>query len=92
VLGSGKDGPLQNKVVAEIAHKHGIETSAVCIAWGLRQGCAVLSKSTNPDRIRVNFDAENVQLDNMDMEKLRGINKDLMTCNMVEYWGFPSHC
>jgi diketogulonate reductase-like aldo/keto reductase len=92
ILGSGKDGPLQSKEIAEIAAKHSVKPAAVCIAWGLGQGCAVLAKSTNVDRIRANFEAEGICLDESDLKTIRGLDINLRTCSMVEYWGFPSHC
>jgi 2,5-diketo-D-gluconate reductase A len=92
ILGSGKDGPLQNKAIAEIASKHGAQPAAVCIAWGLRQGVAVLSKSVIPERVRANFEAERLELDDADLKILKALDCNLRTCNMVEYWGFPSHC
>lgn len=92
ILGSGKDGPLQEPIVKEIAAKHGVSAGAICIAWGLRQKSSVLSKSVNPKRILENFQAQNVKLDDGDLAKLASLDRELRTCNMVEYWGFPSHC
>lgn len=92
ILGSGKEGPIHDPTVNNIASKHGVSAGAVCIAWGLSQGCSVLSKSINKGRIISNFEAEKVQLDDADMQKLASLDEELRTCNMVEYWGFPSHC
>lgn len=93
ILGSGKEGPLQNAVVAGIARKHGVEPGAVCIAWGLGTGGSVLSKSVQAKRIAANFAAEKVQLDAEDLAEIAKLDVGLRNCNMVEYWdGFPSHC
>ena len=57
ILGSGKVGLLQEAVIAEVAAKLDVVPAAVCIAWSIRLGCAVLAKSTNPERIDANFHA-----------------------------------
>lgn len=92
ILGSGKDGPLQSAVIGEIAKKHGVGPAAVCISWGLSRGCSVLSKSTQAARIEENYNAEKVQLDAEDLAQIAKLETGLRTCNMVEYWDFPSHC
>jgi diketogulonate reductase-like aldo/keto reductase len=92
ILGSGKEGPLQDPVIRGIAEKHGVSPAAVCIAWGLSSGdVSVLAKSTNAERIASNFAVEKVKLDAEDLEKIIGLDKGLRTCSMVEYWQFPSH-
>lgn len=92
VLGSGRDGPMQSKVVAEIAAKHDVGPAAICIAWALSTGCSVLAKSTKEERIADNFKAERVLLDVEDFARLLKLEAGLRSCNMNDYWGFPSHC
>lgn len=92
ILGSGHEGPLQDPVIQTIAEKHSVSPAAVCIAWGLScEGCSVLAKSTKPERIVANFAADKVALDVEDLEKIATLDKNVRTCNMLEYWAFPSH-
>lgn len=91
VLGSGKEGPLQDPTVKAIADAHGVSTGAVCIAWALSTGCSVLAKSVTPSRIEDNFAAEAVALTDKEVKQLEGLERGLLVCNMNEYWGFPAH-
>jgi len=64
---------LVNPVVLEIAEKHGISPGQVLIAWSIARGIAVIPKSTNEGRIKENFEAANVTLNDQDMMELRDI-------------------
>lgn len=91
ILGSGKQGPLQDDVVNKMAGEKGISAAQILIAWGLHTGSSVLAKSVNPERIQQNFAATEVKLTAKDVEKLDALGREMRTCNMVDYWGFPSH-
>lgn len=45
----------ENKTLNEVAKKNNVSVAAVCIAWGIKRGYAVLPKSSNPVRIKSNF-------------------------------------
>lgn len=92
ILGSGKTGPMGDPVVCAIAEKVNASPAQVLIAWGISKNVSILAKSTKPNRITANLAAEKVSLDDEDLAKLDGLNKNLITCNMEEYWGFSSHC
>ncbi|OSX72774.1 hypothetical protein BU14_0404s0001 [Porphyra umbilicalis] len=91
VLGSGKEGPLQDPTVASIATAHGVSAGAICLAWALSTGCSVLAKSVTPSRIEENFKADAIQLTADEAKQLAGLERRLVVCNMEEYWGFPAH-
>ncbi|KAK1870146.1 hypothetical protein I4F81_012608 [Pyropia yezoensis] len=91
VLGSGKEGPLQDPTVKAIADAHGVSAGSVCIAWALSTGCSVLSKSVTPSRIEENFAAEAVELAAEEVKQLDSLERGMIACNMNEYWGFPAH-
>lgn len=91
VLGSGKEGPLHEQAVKDIAKKVEATQAQVLIAWGLARKCSVLAKSVHLDRICENFAADKVQLDADDLAVLDKLDRKLLVCNMVEYWDFPSH-
>jgi hypothetical protein len=43
------------------------------------------------ERVISNYGASDVIFDGDDMTKLAMCDRSLRTCNMEEYWGFPSH-
>lgn len=91
ILGSGKEGPLQDKTVEDMAKTKGCSVSGILISWGLHHRCSVLAKSTNEKRIQDNFKASEIELSKEEMAKLDGLDQRLIVCNMAEYWGFASH-
>ncbi len=60
----------QYPVLEEIAEKHGVSASQVCIAWSLLSGYVPLPKSVHADRIRENADVFNIALDDEDMARI----------------------
>jgi len=64
---------LTNPVILEIAQKHDISVGQVLIAWSIARDIAVIPKSVNEGRIKENFEASNVNLDEHDMMELQDI-------------------
>lgn len=93
ILGSGKEGPLGDATVAEIAGRVEGTGAQVLIGWGLRRGCSVLAKSARAARISENYEGERVGelLTEGELERLDGLDRGLLVCDMREYWGFASH-
>lgn len=91
VLGSGKQGPLQDETVKKLAESKGVSAAQILLAWGLHQNCSVLGKSSKPKRAKENFECEKINLNDEEIKLLDGLNRNQLTCNMVEYWGFASH-
>lgn len=71
---------LDNKVLKEIAEKHGKSTAQIMVRWCIEAGTVPLPKSTNPERIAENIDVFDFQLDESDMAKLKQLDCDLRTC------------
>lgn len=66
---------MENKVVEEVAKKHGCSNAQVLIRWAIHRKTAVIPKSVTPSRIQQNIEALNVKLDDDDLKKLAGINE-----------------
>ena len=64
---------LVDPVVKEIANKHKVGTGQVLIAWSIARDIAVIPKSVNQERIKGNFDAAKINLDDHDLMELRDI-------------------
>lgn len=92
ILGSGKEGLLDDEVVALIAKSHGATSAQVMIAWGLSKHCAVLSKSAKAKRMAENLKSENISFSDEEIAKLDALDRKQMVINMANFWGgFPSH-
>lgn len=71
---------LDDRMLKEIAEKHGKTTAQIMIRWCLESGTVPLPKSTTPERIVENADVFDFSLDAEDMTKLKSLNKNLRTC------------
>ena len=80
-LGSipGPNTILNDSVVADIAKKHGKSNANVLINWSIQSGHSCIPKSSNSERIKINF--ETVQLTEQDMTALN----ELTTTNPTRY-------
>jgi 2,5-diketo-D-gluconate reductase A len=68
-------GPLlRDERIGRIAAKHGRTPAQVVIAWHLALGFSVIPKSSNPERIRTNFEAVKVRLDEEDLSEIAAMD------------------
>ncbi|MDB5183277.1 MAG: aldo/keto reductase [Candidatus Saccharibacteria bacterium] len=74
--GKGLDDP----VLAEIGKKHGKTSTQIMLRWCIEVGTIPLPKSTHEDRIQQNIDIFDFELDEEDMAKIKGIERNLRTC------------
>ncbi len=65
-----------NETILKIAEKHNCTAAQVILAWGMKRGTIVIPKSVNESRIKENFGALNVKLDDEDMKAITGINRN----------------
>ncbi len=73
-LGSGK-GLLDDPTLQDIAAKRNATPAQVVLAWHLALGNVVIPKSVTESRIRENFEALNVTLEDGDVEAINALDK-----------------
>ncbi len=73
-LGQGGE-LLESPVIAQIAAKHSATPAQVVIAWHLAIGNAVIPKSVTESRIRENYAALDVTLDETDVQAINGLDR-----------------
>jgi diketogulonate reductase-like aldo/keto reductase len=67
----GQGSILKHKVLAEIAAKHTVTPAAIALAWVLRQpGVIAIPKATNPNHVRANMAAHDLDLTPSDLAAL----------------------
>ncbi|MCG8322354.1 MAG: aldo/keto reductase [Cytophagales bacterium] len=79
---------LDNEIIKNIADAKGCSPAQVLIQWALARGTAVIPKSVNPERLKQNFEASNVQLNTEDMEKISKLDKHARYVRGV-FWTMP---
>lgn len=61
---------LDHPIINEVAKKLGKPAAQVVLRWGVQSGHCILPKSTNPDRLRSNFDILDWSIPEEDMQKI----------------------
>ncbi|WP_273835424.1 aldo/keto reductase [Guptibacillus sedimenti] len=67
---------LDHKVVKEIAEQHGKSTAQVIIRWDLEHEVVTIPKSSNPERIKQNFDVFDFELTQDNIRALDELNQN----------------
>ncbi|MDJ0507870.1 MAG: aldo/keto reductase [Crocosphaera sp.] len=65
---------LENEVIKKIAQKHQATTAQILIKWAIERETIVIPKSVSPERIKQNYEAQNISLDTEDMEQIQALN------------------
>lgn len=64
-----------NPVIAEIAETYGVAPAQVLIQWAMARGTAVIPKSVNPERLKQNLEAGDIELSAAEMDKIAGLDR-----------------
>jgi alcohol dehydrogenase (NADP+) len=72
---------FENSVIKTIAEKNNCTSAQVLIKWAIQRGTAVIPKSTNPERLKQNYDAQNIVLSADDMNELSSLDKEYRFIN-----------
>lgn len=59
----------------EMAERYGVTTAQLLLRWGIQNGYAVIPKSMNIDRMRLNLDLFSFSIDAEDMDTMRGMDR-----------------
>ncbi len=67
---------LEDKVINQIAKKHGASPAQVLIKWDIMRGTAVIPKSVHRDRIIENIQSTGVNLNEDDLNKIADLDRN----------------
>ena len=70
---------LDDPVITSIALAHGKTPALVVLRWHVQHGSIVFPKSTNPERMKENFEIFDFELPESDMASISSLNKDERT-------------
>jgi len=85
-LGAGSLGLLDHEVIKKIASKLGVTEAQVLLKWGLEQDCALLPKSVNADRIKINFNIWDFKMEKEFVDEIDSLDKSLKGQNTMVGW------
>lgn len=73
---------LRDPVINSIAKAHGKSAAQVIIRWHLQEGFSVIPGTSNPDYIKENISVFDFALSNVEMAKIRALNREKRYFNM----------
>lgn len=94
-IGKGDAVPdlLQNLTVLEIAEKYGKTPAQILLKHIIQRGIATIPKSTNPSRIKENFELFDWELEAEDVDKLNALDmgESARICDFSFFKGLSKH-
>jgi len=79
---------LENEVVGAIAAQHKCSPAQVLLAWALNRDTSVIPKSVNPNRMKQNLEAANIELSQEEVMQIDGLDLNFRYIN-GETWTVP---
>jgi len=70
-----KSANLRERVLAEIAERHGVTVRQVVVRWHVEHGIVVIPKSSDPARIAANFDVFGFALDDAEVARIDALGR-----------------
>lgn len=67
---------LEEKTISKIAEKYGKTTGQILLRWATQRGLAVIPKTANPDRLKVNLDCTGFDIEESDMQAINGLDRN----------------
>lgn len=68
-------GIIDEPVLGEIAHKHGMTVAQVVLRWHVQNGLVAIPKSANPERLAQNMDVFSFELDADDLASIATLDR-----------------
>lgn len=81
---------LKDETLLAIAEKHNSTAAQIALAWNIARGVIVIPKSMTKERIKSNYEALDIKLDEEDIEKINALNGDKRHFN-PEGWNYPAY-
>jgi 2,5-diketo-D-gluconate reductase B len=72
----GRGNLMEIPELVQIASKHGVSVSQVCLAWEMDHGALPIPKSTSIAHLQDNFNAQSLKLDQTDIHLINSIKQE----------------
>lgn len=84
----GEPKLFTNQTIQELAKSKGISAAQLMLAWAVNRGTSVIPKSVNPQRLKENLTAADIELGPQEMEAMQGVNLDYRYIK-GDFWCLP---
>lgn len=72
---AGEPKLFENKTIIDIAQEKGNTPAQIMLAWAINRGTSVIPKSVNPQRLKENIEAADIELTPLEMEKINKLDQ-----------------
>lgn len=77
-FGSGRNGVLNDAVIAQVAKKYGKSVAQVILRWNIQRGIIVIPRTIRPSEMKENMEIFDFHLSDVDMSIINGLNRNMM--------------
>lgn len=77
-FGSGKNGVLNDAIIAQLAKKYNKSVAQVILRWNIQRGIIVIPRTILASEMRGNMEIFDFHLSDVDMSIINGLNKNAM--------------
>ncbi len=74
-ISEGEPKLFENKTIIDIAQEKGNTPAQIMLAWAINRGTSVIPKSVNPQRLKENLEAANIELTPLEMERINQLDQ-----------------
>ena len=71
----GEPKLFENKIIIDIAYDKGATPAQIMLAWAVNRGTSVIPKSVNPQRLKENLEAADIELLPSEMQKINDLDQ-----------------
>lgn len=84
----GEPKLFENEVLKNLASTKGCSVAQLMLAWAVNRKTCVIPKSVNPERLKENLAASDIELSDEEMEAIKAINMDYRYIK-GDFWCLP---
>jgi alcohol dehydrogenase (NADP+) len=74
-ISEGEPKLFDNQTIIDIAQEKGYSPAQIMLAWAINRGTSVIPKSVNPQRLKENLAAADIELSTIEMEKINQLDQ-----------------
>lgn len=87
-ISEGEPKLFENKTIIDIATRTGFSPAQIMLAWAVNRGTSVIPKSVNPQRLKENLIAADIELSCADMDELNNLDQHYRYIK-GDFWCLP---
>lgn len=73
-VSEGEPKLFENQTIIDIAKKKGFSPAQIMLAWAVNRGTSVIPKSVNPQRLKENLEAADIELSSDEMNQINALD------------------